>query len=100
LAFEGQLSVFNWNAAAPDYRDFLPSPLAPGDVPSCAEGGVLGILPGTMGCLQATEAIKLVLGHTKGLLVGRVLVFDALAMKFSEIGLARTADRPPFYHSH
>jgi sulfur-carrier protein adenylyltransferase/sulfurtransferase len=95
LAFEGQLSVFNLDATAPDYRDLLPTPPAPGDVPSCAEGGVLGILPGTMGCLQATEAIKLILGHTKGLLVGRVLVFDALAMKFSEIGLARSADRAP-----
>lgn len=108
LAFEGQVSVFNMplnddstttTAAAvsrgPDYRDLLPTPPDPGDVPSCAEGGVLGVLPGTMGCIQATEAIKLILGHTVGLLVGRVLVFDAMAMKFSEIGLSRTPDRVP-----
>jgi sulfur-carrier protein adenylyltransferase/sulfurtransferase len=95
LAFEGQVSVFNLNANAPDYRDLLPTPPPPGDVPSCAEGGVLGVLPGTMGCLQATEAIKLILGRREGLLSGRVLVFDAMAMKFSEIGLSRALDREP-----
>jgi sulfur-carrier protein adenylyltransferase/sulfurtransferase len=77
LAFEGQLSVFNLHGTGPTYRDLLPTPPPPGDVPSCAEGGVLGVLPGTMGCLQATEAIKYLLGHTQGLLSGRVLVFDA-----------------------
>lgn len=95
LAFEGQLSVFNVDEKSPDYRDLLPTPPPPGDVPSCAEGGVLGVLPGTMGCLQATEVIKIVLGRKEGLLSGRVLVFDALKMKFSEIGLAKTPDREP-----
>ena len=93
LAFEGQLATFNVHGS-PDYRDLLPTPPPPGDVPSCAEGGVLGVLPGTMGCLQATEAIKLILG--KGdLLTGRVLVFDALQLKFSEVGLSRNPDRTP-----
>ena len=92
LAFEGQLSTFNYKGG-PDYRDLLPTPPPPGDVPSCAEGGVLGVLPGTMGCLQATEVLKIILGKERGLLVGRVLVFDAMDMKFSEIGLARNPDR-------
>jgi sulfur-carrier protein adenylyltransferase/sulfurtransferase len=95
LAFEGQLSVFNLHATGPTYRDLLPTPPPPGDVPSCAEGGVLGVLPGTMGCLQATEAIKYLLGHTQGLLTGRVLVFDAMAMKFHQVRLQRDKDRPP-----
>jgi molybdopterin/thiamine biosynthesis adenylyltransferase/rhodanese-related sulfurtransferase len=95
LAFEGQLSVFNLDGVGPDYRDLLPTPPPPGDVPSCAEGGVLGVLPGTMGCLQATEAIKIIMGRREGVLSGRVLVFDALAMKFSEIGLKRSPDREP-----
>jgi len=96
LAFEGQLSVFNFQGEGPDYRDLLPTPPPPGDVPSCAEGGVLGVLPGTMGCLQATEAIKLILGRSReALLVGRVLVFDAMRMKFSEMGLTRDAERAP-----
>mmetsp|Transcript_6516 Transcript_6516/g.9647 ORF Transcript_6516/g.9647 Transcript_6516/m.9647 type:complete len:476 (+) Transcript_6516:171-1598(+) len=88
LAFEGQLSTFNYNNG-PTYRDFMPTPPNPGDVPSCAEGGVLGVLPGTMGCLQATEVLKIILGHTKGLVSGRVLTFDALAMKFGEVGLSK-----------
>ncbi|GKY94421.1 hypothetical protein MPSEU_000407900 [Mayamaea pseudoterrestris] len=95
LAFEGQLSVFNVDANSPDYRDLLPVPPPPGDVPSCAEGGVLGVLPGTMGCLQATEALKYLLGRREGLLVGRVLVFDALQMKFTQIGLQKTPGREP-----
>ena len=78
----------------PDYRDLLPNPPPPGDVPSCAEGGVLGVLPGTMGCLQATEVIKIIL--QKGdICSGRVLIFDALAMKFTQVGLARQPDRTP-----
>jgi len=95
LAFEGQLSVFNVAPTAPDYRDLLPTPPPPGDVPSCAEGGVLGVLPGTMGCLQATECLKLLLGRDKEneICSGRVLVFDALAMKFSQIGLSRDPNR-------
>jgi len=92
LAFEGQLSVFNYNGG-PTYRDMLPTPPPPGDVPSCAEGGVLGVLPGTMGCLQATETLKIILGKDKGLLNGRGLVFDALAMKFSEVGVTKLPDR-------
>lgn len=95
LAFEGQLAVFNLDGTGPTYRDLLPEPPPPGDVPSCAEGGVLGVLPGTMGCLQATEAIKYILGRREGLVSGRVLVFDAMAMKFSEIGLLRMKDREP-----
>jgi molybdopterin/thiamine biosynthesis adenylyltransferase/rhodanese-related sulfurtransferase len=93
LAFEGQLSVFNVDGIGPSYRDLLPTPPPPGDVPSCAEGGVLGVLPGTMGCLQATEVIKLILGRRQGLVSGRVLVFDALAMKFTDIGLQKDPDR-------
>jgi len=95
LAFEGQVSVFNHGNDGPDYRDLLPTPPPPGDVPSCAEGGVLGVLPGTCGCLQATEVIKILLGKTEGLLSGRVLVFDALAMRFTEVGLQRRKDREP-----
>lgn len=95
LAFEGQLSVFNFPpAVGPSYRDMLPTPPPPGDVPSCAEGGVLGVLPGTMGCLQATEVLKILLGRSpQEICSGRVLVFDALKMKFGEIGLARQPDR-------
>eukprot|EP00594_Rhizosolenia_setigera_P020097 CAMPEP_0178956958 /NCGR_PEP_ID=MMETSP0789-20121207/10601_1 /TAXON_ID=3005 /ORGANISM="Rhizosolenia setigera, Strain CCMP 1694" /LENGTH=403 /DNA_ID=CAMNT_0020639061 /DNA_START=238 /DNA_END=1449 /DNA_ORIENTATION=- len=98
LAFEGQLSVFNYKGG-PTYRDMMPEPPPPGDVPSCAEGGVLGVLPGVMGVLQATEAIKIILNEEpekemsdegeEGVLSGRVLVYDALKMKFSEIGLQR-----------
>jgi sulfur-carrier protein adenylyltransferase/sulfurtransferase len=94
LAFEGQLSVFQLDGTGPNYRDFLPIPPPPGDVPSCAEGGVLGVLPGTMGCLQATEAIKYLLGHKQGLLAGRVLVFNAMEMYFKEIGLQKNPNRP------
>jgi len=89
LAFEGQLSFFNLDGNGPTYRDLLPTPPPPGDVPSCAEGGVLGVLPGTMGCLQATEVIKYILGKKEGLASGRVVVFDAMDMKFSDIGLKK-----------
>lgn len=96
LAFEGQLAVFNLDGKGPDYRDLLPTPPPPGDVPSCAEGGVLGVLPGTMGCLQATEAIKILLGRRdEGICAGRILIFDALKMKFSEVHLAKSPDREP-----
>jgi adenylyltransferase/sulfurtransferase len=87
LGFEGQVSLFDANVV--DYRDLLPTPPPPGEVPSCAEGGVLGVLPGTIGCLQATEAIKYLLGLPT--LLGRVLVFDALAMKFTDLRLARSS---------
>ncbi|KAI2492763.1 ThiF family [Fragilaria crotonensis] len=95
LAFEGQLSVFNLDGKGPTYRDLLPVPPPPGDVPSCAEGGVLGVLPGTMGCLQANEAIKYILGHTEGLASGRVIVFNAMTMQFKEAGLAKSPNRVP-----
>jgi adenylyltransferase/sulfurtransferase len=93
LAFEGQLSVFNLDGKGPTYRDLLPDPPPPGDVPSCAEGGVLGVLPGTMGCLQANEALKYFLGKKEGLASGRVIVFDAMRMQFSEAGLAKLPNR-------
>jgi hypothetical protein len=92
LAFEGQMSVFNYNNG-PTYRDMMPTPPPPGDVPSCAEGGVLGVLPGTMGCLQATEVLKILLKKEKGILSGRILVYDALEMKFSEAGLSKLEGR-------
>ena len=92
LAFEGQISTFNFKGG-PTYRDLLPTPPNPGDVPSCAEGGVLGVLPGTFGCMQATEVVKILLGKESGLLSGRVLVWDAIAMKFSEISLKRDEER-------
>lgn len=99
LAFEGQLSVFNYQGG-PDYRDLLPTPPPPGDVPSCAEGGVLGVLPGTMGCLQATETIKLILKQAiendqNEICSGRVMVFDAMKMNFHQIGLQRSSERSP-----
>lgn len=95
LAFEGQLSVFNFPPAdGPTYRDMLPTPPPPGEVPSCAEGGVLGVLPGTMGCLQATEVLKIIMGRSRDeICSGRVMTFDALKMKFGEVGLARQPDR-------
>mmetsp|Transcript_15778 Transcript_15778/g.23227 ORF Transcript_15778/g.23227 Transcript_15778/m.23227 type:complete len:442 (+) Transcript_15778:179-1504(+) len=92
LAFEGQLSVFNLDGEGPTYRDLLPTPPPPGDVPSCAEGGVLGVLPGTMGCLQANEALKYILGKKEGLASGRLVVFDALGMKFSQVGLTKDSN--------
>ncbi len=81
--FEGQLSVFH-AAAGPCYRCMFPEPPPPGLVPSCAEGGVLGILPGTIGTMQATEAIKLLLGIGEPM-IGRMLLYDALEMSFHTI---------------
>lgn len=93
LAFEGQMSVFNFQGG-PNYRDMLPIPPPPGDVPSCAEGGVLGVLPGTMGCLQATEVIKILLKcKADEITSGRVLIFDALKMKFGDVGLVKQENR-------
>ncbi len=94
LAFEGQISVFNYKGG-PSYRDLLPSPPDPGTVPSCAEGGVLGVLPGTMGCMQATEVLKILLGKDSGLLSGRMLVYDALQMKFLEVRIEKNMRRKP-----
>jgi sulfur-carrier protein adenylyltransferase/sulfurtransferase len=94
--FNVPLSDSDGTNPSPDYRDLLPTPPSPGDVPSCAEGGVLGILPGTMGCIQATEAIKYILNFNRdGLLMGRVLCYNALTMKFTEIKLQRNKDRAP-----
>jgi adenylyltransferase/sulfurtransferase len=85
--FDGQASVF-YPPYGPCYRCLYPEPPPPGMVPSCAEGGVLGILPGVIGCIQATEAIKLILG--KGdTLVGRLLLYDALEMRFRELTVRR-----------
>ena len=86
--FEGQASVFHPAAGGPCYRCLYPEPPPPGLVPSCAEGGVLGVLPGIIGTIQATEAIKLILGAGETLL-GRLLLFDALAMHFHELKLRR-----------
>jgi sulfur-carrier protein adenylyltransferase/sulfurtransferase len=85
--FEGQASVFA-AAGGPCYRCLFPEPPEPGLVPSCAEGGVLGVLPGIIGTIQAAEAIKLIL-KAGDPLVGRLLVFDALAMRFREVRLRR-----------
>jgi sulfur-carrier protein adenylyltransferase/sulfurtransferase len=85
--FEGQVSVFH-PGKGPCYRCLYPSPPSPGLVPSCAEGGVLGVLPGVVGSLQATEAIKLLLGIGRSL-AGRLLLYDALALTFREIALPR-----------
>jgi len=86
--FEGQASVFAPHLGGPCYRCLYPEPPPPGMVPSCAEGGVLGVLPGIIGCIQATEILKLAIGKGN-LLVGRLLLFDALKMKFHELKLRR-----------
>jgi adenylyltransferase/sulfurtransferase len=86
--FEGQASVFAPHLGGPCYRCLYPEPPPPGMVPSCAEGGVLGVLPGIIGCIQTNEILKLALG--KGTtLVGRLLLFNALDMKFRELKLRR-----------
>ena len=90
--FEGQLSVFH-AAEGPCYRCLFPEPPPPGLVPSCAEGGVLGILPGTVGAMQATEAIKLILGIGETM-VGRLLLYDALNMEFTEVQLRKNPNCP------
>jgi len=88
--FEGQVSVF-CTRGGPCYRCLFPEPPPPGTVPSCAEAGVLGVLPGVIGTLQATEAVKLLLGIGEPL-VGRLLRFDALQMRFDEFQISRSAD--------
>src|SRR5213594_954145 len=90
--FEGQASVF-WAQKGPCYRCLYTEPPPPGLVPSCAEGGVLGILPGLLGVVQATEVIKLILGSGDPL-VGRLLLVDALGMKFRELKLRKNLDCP------
>ena len=89
---EGQASVFNANGG-PCYRCLYPEPPPVGLVPSCAEGGILGVLPGIIGCIQANETIKLIVGGGE-LLVNRLLVFDAWKMKFKELKLAKDVDCP------
>ena len=90
--FEGQASVFA-TEEGPCYRCLYPEPPPPGLVPSCAEGGVLGILPGLVGVIQATEVIKLILG-TGDPLIGRLLLVDSLTMKFRELKLRKNPDCP------
>jgi sulfur-carrier protein adenylyltransferase/sulfurtransferase len=90
--FEGQATVFNYEGG-PNYRDLYPEPPPPGMVPSCAEGGVLGILPGIIGIIQATEAVKIVLGKGETL-SGRLLLYDAMNMKFRELRLRPNPVRP------
>ncbi|MGB7565040.1 MAG: molybdopterin-synthase adenylyltransferase MoeB [Prochlorococcaceae cyanobacterium] len=91
--FEGQATVFNLDANSPNYRDLFPEPPPPGLVPSCAEGGVVGVLPGIIGLIQATETIKILTGIGTTL-SGRLLLFDALQMKFRELKLRPSPERP------
>ncbi len=91
--FEGQASVFAPHLGGPCYRCLYPEPPPPGMVPSCAEGGVLGVLPGIIGCIQATEILKLALGKGNSL-VGRLVLFDALELKFKELKLRRDPQCP------
>jgi sulfur-carrier protein adenylyltransferase/sulfurtransferase len=90
--FEGQVSIF-WGAKGPCYRCLFPEPPPPGLVPSCAEGGVLGVLPGIIGSLQANEVIKLIVGAGDPM-IGRLLLFDALKMKFRELKLRKDPSCP------
>ena len=90
--FEGQASIFGYHGG-PCYRCLYPEPPPPGLVPSCAEGGVLGVLPGIIGCIQAMETLKLILG-SGDTLVGRLLLFDALRMRFRELKLRKNPDCP------
>jgi len=90
--FEGQASVF-YADEGPCYRCLFPEPPPPGLVPSCAEGGVLGVLPGTIGAIQATEAIKLIIGQGQPL-IGRLLLYDALDMSFDEVRLRKNPNCP------
>jgi adenylyltransferase/sulfurtransferase len=91
--FEGQASVFAPHLGGPCYRCLYPEPPPPGMVPSCAEGGVLGVLPGIIGCIQATEILKLALGKGTSL-VGRLVLFNALDLKFRELKLRRDPECP------
>ena len=91
--FDGQATVFMPGQDAPCYRCLFPQPPPPGTVPSCAEGGVFGVLPGIVGSIQATEAIKLITGLGEPL-VGKLLIFDALAMEFTTVNIRWDADCP------
>jgi adenylyltransferase/sulfurtransferase len=90
--FEGQATVFAYEGG-PCYRCLYPEPPPPGLIPSCAEGGVLGILPGTIGLIQATEAVKIILGIGESLR-GRLVLYDALSMRFRELKLRRNPECP------
>ena len=90
--FEGQITVFG-APGGPCYRCLYPEPPPPGLVPSCAEGGVLGVLPGIVGSIQAAETLKLIIGKGESL-VGRLLLFDALAMRFRELKLRKNPECP------
>ncbi|MGK7946282.1 MAG: molybdopterin-synthase adenylyltransferase MoeB [Microcystaceae cyanobacterium] len=90
--FEGQATVFNYEGG-PNYRDLYPEPPPPGMVPSCAEGGVLGVLPGIIGTIQATETIKIILG-APNTLSGRLLLFNAWDLSFRELKLRPNPERP------
>ena len=90
--FEGQATVFNYEGG-PNYRDLYPEPPPPGMVPSCAEGGVLGVLCGIIGTIQATETVKIILGKGETL-SGRLMLYDALNMKFRELKLRPNPIRP------
>lgn len=91
--FEGQATVFAPRLGGPCYRCLYPEPPPPGLVPSCAEGGVLGVLPGVIGTIQATEAIKLIAGIGETM-VGRLMLYDALSMRFRELKLRRNPECP------
>ena len=91
--FEGQASVFAPHLGGPCYRCLYPEPPPPGMAPSCAEGGVLGVLPGIIGCIQATEILKLALDKGDSL-IGRLLLFNALEMRFRELKLRRDPECP------
>ena len=93
LRFEGRVSVF-WSGRGPTYRDLHPEPPPAGEVPSCAEGGVLGMLPGTIGSVMAAEAVKLLTGVGEPL-VGRLLLHDALAMTWRELRVVADPAAPP-----
>lgn len=93
LRFEGQVSVFNLDGG-PSYRDLYPHPPAADSVPNCAEAGVLGVLPGVIGSLQATEVLKILLGIGPTL-SGRLLVYDARSLRFHELALSRDPQRRP-----
>jgi adenylyltransferase/sulfurtransferase len=95
--FEGQVTVYNTPNDGPCYRCLFPDPPPPGEVPSCAEGGVLGVLPGIIGSLQAVEAIKLILG-TGDPLTGRLLLYDALDGEFREMKVNKNLDCPVCGH--
>ena len=90
--FEGQITIFG-APGGPCYRCLYPEPPPPGLVPSCAEGGVLGVLPGIVGAIQAAETLKLIIGKGEPL-IGRLLLFDALAMRFRELKLRKNPECP------